>query len=99
MLGFVLRLAGSERLRQVAPEWIEPRVGHFQEAAHVVGTVFVEERRRFARVAVSRIGAVAVALQKSERDQRVEEIGIRTAMQAERVLEFGYPSSLRRPTA
>ena len=88
VLGFVLRLAGSERLREVAPEGIQAGVGHFQEAAHVVGAVFVKEGRRFTRVAVSRIGAVAVALEKTERDQRVKEIGIRAAMQAERVLEL-----------
>ena len=65
VLGFVLRLAGSERRREVAPEGIQAGVGHFQEAAHVVGAVFVKEGRRFTRVAISRVGTFAVALEET----------------------------------
>ena len=40
---------------------------------------------RLRRVAIARLGAIAVALEKAERDERVEEIGVGPRVQAERL--------------
>ena len=64
---------------------IEASVGHLEEAAHELRAVAIEEQRGLRRVAIARVGAVAVALEKAKRHQRVEEIGIGPRMQTERV--------------
>ena len=84
MLDFVLRLAGAKGLRQVAPEAIEPRVGHLEEAAHIARAARSRNRAVSRGVAVARVGAVAVALEKAQRHERVEEVGNRAAVQAQR---------------
>ena len=61
----VLRAAGAEAFGQIPPEPVQAAVGHFQEAAHVVGAVVVKEGRRFTRVAISRTGTFAVALEET----------------------------------
>ena len=70
----VLRLAGFERFGQVAPEPVEPRVGHLEEAAEIGRTLLVEECRRPGGGAVATAGAVAVAVQESQGDKSVEEV-------------------------
>jgi hypothetical protein len=77
-----------QSFRQVAPEGIEARVGHLEEAAHVVRTASVEELRCLGGIAVARVDAVAVTIEESECDQRVEEVRIRAAVQAERPFEL-----------
>ena len=55
MLDLVLRAAGAEPLGEIAPEAIEARVGHLEDAAHELRAVPVEEQRRLRRVAVARL--------------------------------------------
>ena len=89
VLRFVLRLAGPQRRGQVSPEGVEPRVRHFQKAAHVSRTLLVEEERGIPRIPIAAFGAIAVTLQKLERHQRIEEVGICPLMQTEGLLELG----------
>src|SRR5207237_5287640 len=83
MLDLVLRLAGAKAIGKAAPERIEPGVGHLEKAAHELRALAIEEQRRLCRIAILRSGTVAVALEKPQRDERVEEVGIGAGMQAE----------------
>jgi hypothetical protein len=88
-LGLVLRLAGLERLGEGAPERIEARVCHLQQAADVGGLHPVEEGVGLGRV---RVDAV-LALEHAEGDERIEEVVCAARMQLERA---GEPLSARR---
>ena len=98
-------LAGPEALGQVAPERIEPRVGHLEESAHELWAVAIEERRGLRRVPIASLGSVAVALEKAQRHQRVEKIGIRSRVQPEgraavrRPVIARLPSSVNTPSS
>ena len=52
----------------------QPGVRHLEEAAHVVRRVAIEESARVEGVAIAASGPVAVAFEKPQRDQRIEEI-------------------------
>ena len=85
MLGLVLRLPRAQTLGQVGPERIQAGVGHLEDPTDVRRALLVEEERRFGRVAVARVRAIAVSLQATERDQRVGEVGDGTLVKAQRV--------------
>jgi hypothetical protein len=70
----VLRLAGAQALGQRAPERVQPRVAHLEDAAGVRGLGLVEEEVRVARVAVLRLLTGPVALEHLQGHQRVEEV-------------------------
>ena len=57
------------------------------------GLLPIEEQRGLRRVAIACVGAVAVALEEAERDQRVEEVGVRARVQPERCLQLARRSS------
>ena len=88
VLDLVLRLTGAQPFGEIAPEAIQPGVGHFEEPAHELGAVPIEEQRRLGRVAVARVGPVAIALEKAQGEQRVEEIGVGPRVEAERLLQI-----------
>ena len=92
VLDLVLRVAGPESLGEVAPESVQAGVGHFQEAAHELRAVPIEEQGGFRRIAISRFRAIAVALEKAKRHQRVEEIGIGSRVQPKRRLQLARRS-------
>ena len=92
----VLRAAGPQCLGEIAPESIKAGVGHFQEAAHELGAVPIEKQRGFRCIAIARLGAIAVTLEKAQRHQRVEEIGIGSRVQPKRRLQFAASHGLTR---
>ena len=49
-----------------------------------------------SRIAISRFRAIAVALEKAKRHQRVEEIGIGSRMQPKRLLQLAARHGCRR---
>ena len=63
----------------MAPERIQAVVRHLEDAADVGRLAPVEEEIGFGRVGV----AIAVALKKSERDERVEKVARRARVQPE----------------
>ena len=74
VLDLVLRLPGPQRLGEIAPESIQPGVQHLEDPADVRRALLVEERRGLRRVAIAAVGAVAVALEEPQRDERVEKV-------------------------
>ena len=77
ILGFVLWSARTQRGREMAPEGIEPVVGHLENAANVGWLALVQEERGGRRVAVIAV----TALEKFKRHQRIEKIPRPAAMQ------------------
>ena len=92
VLDLVLRAAGPESLGEVAPESVQAGVGHFQEAAHELRAVPIEKHGGFRRIAIARFRAIALALKKPKRHQRVEEIGIGSRVQPKRRLQLARQS-------
>ena len=82
-LRLVLGFAGVQRFGQIAPEPVEPGVGHRQHSADVRGRGSVEEGGGLGRVVVARLGAVAATAQEPEGDERVEEVGSAARVEAE----------------
>jgi hypothetical protein len=89
MLDLVLRLAGLERGRQIAPERVQARIGHFEDAADIGRAAPDQETAGLRRVAVAGAGAGAIAAKQVERDQRVEEIGRGARVEAEAGFDLG----------
>ena len=87
-LDLVLRLACLQRFGQVAPERIEPGVGHLEEATDVGRALLVQERRRLRRVAIPSVVAVAVAPEEPERHECVEEVVDAAPVQAKASAEL-----------
>jgi hypothetical protein len=83
-----LRLAGLERLSEVTPEPVGPGVAHLEEPPDIGGALRVEERRRFGTVAVAAVGALSIALEEAQRDQRVEKVVDRPRVQPEPCTDF-----------
>jgi hypothetical protein len=67
---FVLGLSGSQRLGERAPERIQPRVGHLEDAPDVGRLRPVEKKVGFCGVGV----LIAVSLQHAQSDERVKEV-------------------------
>ena len=82
-LGLVLRLAGSKRLSEVAPETVQATACHLENTADVRGFVPVEKQIRFWCVGV----AIPGSLQKAERHESIQEISRRARMQAKAFAE------------
>jgi hypothetical protein len=74
VLDLVLRPSRLQRLGEVAPEPIQPRVGHLEDPADVVGTALVQEGGGLGGIAVAALGTVPVPLQEPRGDERVEEV-------------------------
>src|SRR5204863_2065816 len=70
LLGLVLRRAGLEALGERAPEAVEPRVAHLEEAAEIGRLAAVQEELGLGGIAV--LGALAV--EHPQRDQGVQEV-------------------------
>src|SRR3954451_9039470 len=81
----VLRQPGLQRLGEVAPEAVEPRVHHLKHAAAISGLIAVEIEFGLGCVGVAPIGA---ALQHAERDERVEEVAGTALVQSERLTQL-----------
>ena len=64
VLDLVLGLAGLQRFGEIAPEAIEPRIGHLEDAADVGRAALVQKCRGLGGVAVAAIPAVPVAFQE-----------------------------------
>ena len=90
----VLWAAGPESVGEIAPESVQAGVGHFQEAAHELWALPIEEQRGFRCIAIAGLRAVAVAVEKAQCDQRVEEIRIGSLMQLKRTLQFAASHGL-----
>ena len=83
LLDLVLGLPGLQRLGEIAPEWIEPLVGHLQDSADVGRAPLVQERRTLSRVAIAAVAPLTVPLQESQRDEGVEEVVDPSRVEAE----------------
>ncbi len=79
VLDFVLRQAVLERLGEIAPEAIQARVGHFEDAADVRRLPAIQEEIGGRRVRVAAVGPA----QEAQRHQRVEEVAGAARMEAE----------------
>src|SRR5258708_35552511 len=88
VLCFILRLARLERLCQIAPKRVKPRICHLEKAAHESRTAAVKKKRGFRRVAILCGRAVAIAVQKAKSDQRINKIWICSRVQRKRTLNF-----------
>ena len=64
------RLAGTQGFGQRTPEWIKPRVRHFEYSADIGWFAPVEKLGAGRRVGVQAIATFEL----SERDQRIEEV-------------------------
>ena len=82
---FVLGQARAQRLGEVAPERIQPVIGHFEDPADVGRLAAVEEEGGFGGVAIT----VPFAKEKTECHQRVEEVARRAAVQPEAAVQGG----------
>ncbi len=71
---FILGLARPEPFGEVAPKPVKAGIDHIQEATHILGAVAVEEELRLLRITIQCLRAIALAVQKAERNQRVEKI-------------------------
>ena len=83
VLDLVLRLARLQRLGQIAPERIQPCIGHLQDSADVGRAPLVQEHRGLGSVAIAATASVAVALQEPQRDQGVEKVVDPSGVEAE----------------
>ena len=82
-------LAGCQPLGQIAPEPVEPRIAHLQEATDIGGFLLVEECRRLGAVAITPRRPVALAFEKSQCDERVEKVVDRPRMKPQPLPDLG----------
>ena len=87
-LDLVLRLAGSQRLAQAVPEAEQPRVEHLGHATDVGGLCLTRNAAVSGVFRYLPSGAIAIAEQKAERDQRIEEVVSATRMESKRRSEL-----------
>src|SRR5215510_5964298 len=83
LLGFVLRLTGSQGLRQAVPEFEEPCVQHLQNSTYVSRALPIQIQSRRGRIEIFGVLSFAFALQKFHYEKRIEEICDAARMQAE----------------
>ena len=88
VLGFVLRLAGTESFGKIVPELEETLVQHDEDAADISGAGAVEVERAGGGIGVFGIRAVADAVEELHGDQRVEEVGDAARMDADFGTQF-----------
>ena len=88
VLGFVLRLPGAERFRQVMPELEQPRVQHLGDSADVARAFAVKVESGRGRVEIFRAGSVALAFEELHCHKRVEKIRDAARMQCEFLADF-----------
>ena len=70
-------------MRKVVPERIKTLVGHLEDSADVGRLALIQKEVGRGRVVILAVQA----LEKAQRDQRVQEIARRTRMQAETSLD------------
>jgi hypothetical protein len=87
-LYFVLRLPGLERSAEVIPETEQARIQHLREPTDVVRARFVKKRRCRGSILVFSLWAIAIPVEKFERDQSIEEIVGSARMKIERCTEL-----------
>jgi hypothetical protein len=83
--GLVLRLAGTQRGREVSPEVVEAVVRHLENAPDIGWLAAIEEQIGGGRVGVDAVAA----FEEVERDQSIEEVACPTRMQAEASAQLG----------
>jgi hypothetical protein len=83
---FGLRQPGLQRLGEVAPEAVEPRVHHLKHAAARSGLIAVEIELGLGCVGVA---PICKTLQHAERDERIEEVAGAALVQSERLAQLG----------
>jgi hypothetical protein len=74
VLDLVLRPPGAQRFGKIVPELEQSRVQHLEDAADVPRTVAIQVEGAGRGVEVVGRRTVAVAIEKAEGDQRVEEV-------------------------
>jgi hypothetical protein len=89
VLDLVLGLAGSQSIREVAPEWVQAGVRHLEEAAHELRARPIEKQGGLVGVAVAGEGTVAITLEEAKGHQRVQEIWVGAWVQPKCRLQFG----------
>ena len=62
----------------MTPEWIEAKIGHLENAAHVEGFLSVKEKISLGRVSVN----ISLSFQESKCHEGIEKVACRARVQA-----------------
>ena len=66
------------------PESKEPGIEHLGHPTDVSGTLLDEKRGSLRRVPILALGSITIAVQETERDERIEEVVSASRMDSER---------------